>query len=59
MKKDILFKHKEVIITCEENMGDINEYQKLLEPPIKQKKVNKGRRTNVIYDQCNKLRDSK
>ncbi len=25
MKKDTLFKHKEVIIICEENMGDAND----------------------------------
>jgi hypothetical protein len=35
MKKHTLFKHKEAIITCEKNMGDTNEYKKLLEPPTK------------------------
>jgi hypothetical protein len=34
-KKDTLFKHKEVVVTCEKNMGDANEYQKLLELPTK------------------------
>jgi hypothetical protein len=34
MKRDTLFEHKEVVVTCEENVGDANEYQKLLEPPI-------------------------
>jgi hypothetical protein len=31
MKKDTLFEHKEIIITYEWSMGDVNEYQKLLE----------------------------
>ncbi len=48
MKKDTLFKHKEVVITCEENMGNANEYWKLLEPLTKQEKVSKGRKTYVI-----------
>jgi hypothetical protein len=59
MKRDTFFEHKEVVITREESMGDANEYQKLLEPPTKQKKASKGRRTNVIYNQCNKPRHSK
>jgi hypothetical protein len=59
MKRDTLFKHKETAVTSEECMGDANKYQKLLEPPTKQKKVSEGRRTYVIYDQCNKLGDSK
>jgi hypothetical protein len=58
MKKDTLFEHKEATITCEESMGDTNEYQKLLEPPIKQEKNSKGRRTNVICGQCNKPKHS-
>jgi hypothetical protein len=53
MKKDTLFEHKEVAITCEESMGDTNEYWKLLEPPTKEEKVSEGRRTYVIYGQCN------
>jgi hypothetical protein len=28
MKRDTLFEHKEAIVTCEESMGDVNEYQK-------------------------------
>jgi hypothetical protein len=59
MKKDTLFEHKEIVIICEESMGDANEYQKLLEPPTKQEKASKGRWTNVIYNQCNKLGHSK
>jgi hypothetical protein len=34
-------------------MGDTNEYQKMLEPPTKQEKASEGRRTYVIYGQCN------
>jgi hypothetical protein len=49
MKRDILFEQKEVAITCEETMGDTNEYYKLLKPPIKHKKVSEGRQTYVIY----------
>jgi hypothetical protein len=48
MKRDTLFEHKEVAITCEESMGDTNEYQKLLEPTTEQKKVSKGRWIDVI-----------
>jgi hypothetical protein len=36
-------------------MGDTNEYRNLLEPPTKEEKVNEGRRTYVIYGQCNIL----
>jgi len=35
MKRDTLFEHMEVAVTCEESMGDANEYQKLLKPPTK------------------------
>jgi hypothetical protein len=59
MKKDTLFEHKEVVITCEECMGDANEHQKLLEPPTKQEKVSEGRIIDVIYGQCYKSRHSK
>jgi hypothetical protein len=30
MKKDTLFEHKEIAVTCEESMGNANEYRKLL-----------------------------
>jgi hypothetical protein len=43
MKRDTLFKHKEIAITCEESMGDANEYNNLLEPSTKQKKASEGR----------------
>jgi hypothetical protein len=41
MKKDSLFEHKEVVITCEESMGNANEYQKLLEPLAKMRRLAK------------------
>jgi hypothetical protein len=44
MKRDTLFEQKEATITCEESMSNANEYQKLLEPPSKQKKLLKGDR---------------
>ncbi len=53
MKRGTLFEHKKIIFICEENMGDTNEYQKLLEPPTKQEKVNARRKTYVIYGQHN------
>ncbi len=59
MKGDTLFEHKEAIITCEKNMGDAKEYQKLLEPPTKPKKAIDDRKTYVICGQCNKLGHSK
>jgi hypothetical protein len=40
MKRDNLF---ETTVTCEESMGDVNEYQKLIESPTKHEKVVKGR----------------
>jgi hypothetical protein len=59
MKRDTLFKHKEATITCEESMGDINEYWKLLEPLTKQEKTSRRRKICVICGQCNKLGHSK
>ncbi len=59
MKKDTRCKHKEVKITCEESMGDANEYWKLLEPLTKHEKTNEGRKIDVICGQCNKLGHSK
>ncbi len=43
MTRDTLFEHNETIVTCEESIGNTNEYQNLLEPPTKQEKVSKGR----------------
>ncbi len=42
-----MFEHKEVVVTCEKNMVNANEYQKLLEPPTKHEKVSKGKWTDV------------
>ncbi len=50
MKKNTLFKHKEIVVTYEENMKNANEYQKLLEPSTKQEKVNEGKQ-----DRCDLL----
>jgi len=36
MKRDTLFEHKEVVVICEESMGDAIDYQKLLKPLTKQ-----------------------
>jgi hypothetical protein len=47
MKCNSLFKHKEVVITCEKSMGDPIEYQKLLEPP-KLDENNDGKRINLV-----------
>ncbi len=55
-----ILEHKETIITYEESMGNINEYQKLLEPITKQEKVSETRRTDVCnLSQCNKSRHFK
>ncbi len=35
MKWDTLFEHKEIVVICEKNMANANEYRKLLEPPTK------------------------
>jgi hypothetical protein len=35
MERETLFEHKEFAITCEESMGDVSIYWKLLEPPTK------------------------
>ncbi len=54
MKNDTLFHHKEVIITCEESMGDVNDYPKLLEPRAKFEKSTKSKRANVICNHYHK-----
>jgi hypothetical protein len=53
MKRGTLFEHKKIVFICEENMGDTNEYQKLLKPPTQQEKVSTRRKTYVIYGQHN------
>ncbi len=54
------------LVQTEENYSHLwrkyrkrNKYQKLLEPPTKQKKASKGKRIDVICGQCNKPRHSK
>jgi hypothetical protein len=39
MKRNTLFLDKKVTVTCKKSMGDANEYQELLEPPPKSKKI--------------------
>jgi hypothetical protein len=48
MKWDILFLHKDVVVTCKENMGDANEYKKLLELPLKPKKIVNSKKNELI-----------
>jgi hypothetical protein len=48
MKRDTLFFHKEVAMTCKENMGDVNEYQKLLEPPPRPEKTRDSKKSELI-----------
>jgi hypothetical protein len=46
MKRDTMFEHKEVTFTYEENMSDVNDYQKLFKPFIKPKKSIDPKRAN-------------
>jgi hypothetical protein len=46
MKRDTLFLDKKVMVTCKKNMGDANEYHKLLKPPPKSKKIRDLGRVN-------------
>jgi hypothetical protein len=32
MKKNLLFQHNEIFITCEKNIGDAKNYQKMFKP---------------------------
>jgi hypothetical protein len=41
MKKGTLFEQKESAITCEESMGNANEYHKLVKPPTSMKRLMK------------------
>jgi uncharacterized CHY-type Zn-finger protein len=54
MKRDILFLHKKIAVTCKKSMGDVNEYQKLLEPPLKPKKIKDSKKGDLICGQCKK-----
>jgi hypothetical protein len=31
-EKNVLFQHNEIVITCEKNMGDVKNYQKMFKP---------------------------
>jgi hypothetical protein len=48
MKWDILFLHKNVAITCKENMSDANEYEKILEPPSTLQKIANSKNNELI-----------
>jgi hypothetical protein len=47
MKWNIFFFHKEATMTCK-SMGDANEYQKLLKPPPKSKKIANSRKSELV-----------
>jgi hypothetical protein len=47
MKQDILF-HKEAAMTCKDNLGDANEYRKLLKPPPKSKKIANSKKSELV-----------
>jgi hypothetical protein len=53
MKHNNLFKHEEIAVTCEENMGNPTLYQKLIEPP-NSNISNDGKCTNLVCSQCKK-----
>jgi hypothetical protein len=44
---DILFLHKDITTTCKKNMGDANEYKKLLEFPSKPKKIANSKKNSM------------
>jgi hypothetical protein len=44
MKRNSLFEHKEVVVTCEESMGDPTKYQKFLKSNIS----NDGKHTDLV-----------
>lgn len=50
MRRNNLFLHKKVAMTCEEGMGDVNEYRKLLEPPPKSEKIVDS--NGLVCNQC-------
>jgi hypothetical protein len=54
MKRDTLFLHKKVVVTCKKSMGDANEYRKLLEPPPKLEKIIDSRKNELVCGQCKK-----
>lgn len=54
MEKDTLFFHKKVVVTCEESMGDANDYYKLLELPPKPEKLEDSKKGDLVCGQCKK-----
>jgi hypothetical protein len=44
LKRNSLFEHKEVVVTCEESMGDPTKYQKFLKSNIS----NDGKHTDLV-----------
>jgi hypothetical protein len=53
IKRNSLFEHKEVAVTCEESMGNPTEYQKFLEL-LKSDISNDEKCTNLVCSQCKK-----
>jgi hypothetical protein len=51
VKRDTLFFHKNVTMTCKTNMGDVNEYWKLLEPPPKLETTRDSKKGDSICGQ--------
>jgi hypothetical protein len=59
MKRDTLFFHKKTTMTCEKNMGDANEYWKLLEPQWQPKIIKDLKKGDLICGKCKKLGNTK
>jgi hypothetical protein len=55
MKHDILRQHKEVVATCEESIGDAQNYLELPQT-LRTKKPTKGRKNEIIFRQCKKTK---
>ncbi len=55
IKKNTIFEHKESMVTCEEIMANVEEYQKLLKPPKKLEKTLDNIRIEKMYNFCHKL----
>jgi hypothetical protein len=53
------FFHKKITVTCKENLGDANEYWKLLEPPPKPKKTINPKKSELVCGQCKKIGHTK
>jgi hypothetical protein len=55
MKQNTIFKHKESMVTCEEIMANVKEYQKLLEPLKILEKAPDNTQIEKMYNFCHKL----